>query len=146
MLSVLPLAGGCAPRFDGGMIDDTMTAEVCLPTSDLTGDLGFFGRVLGMRMLSIFPADDPAVAVFAGHGLLRRGSGDPVRTRHDADIHFTFVMAGTLRLEAEGHPPRDLATGDAFVIPPDLAVRYAMPSADIELLEVTLPGHFETLV
>ena len=44
-------------------------AEVCLPTQDLRGDIGFFNKVLGMRMNMIYPADDPAVAVFSGHGL-----------------------------------------------------------------------------
>lgn len=61
--------------------------------------------------------------------------------RHDADIHFTFVMAGTLRLTAEGRDPQDLSPGDAFVIPPGLPVEHAEPSPDLELLEVTLPGH-----
>ena len=45
-------------------------AEVCLPTQDLRGDIGFFNKVLGMRMDMIYPADDPAVAVFSGHGCL----------------------------------------------------------------------------
>ena len=76
----------------------------------------------------------------AGVRVLRRGAGDTAARRHDADIHFTFVMEGSLRLEAEGHPPRDLSPGDAFVIPPGLAVRHADPSDDLELLEVTLPG------
>ena len=34
--------------------------------------------------------------------------------------------------------------GDAFVIPPEMNVRYSNPSEDIELLEVSLPGVFET--
>lgn len=44
-------------------------AEVLLPTTDLRQDLPFFTRVLGMRMDMIYPADNPAVAVFSGHGL-----------------------------------------------------------------------------
>ncbi|MEL7115530.1 MAG: cupin domain-containing protein [Pseudomonadota bacterium] len=64
----------------------------------------------------------------------------PTEVRHNADIHFTFVMEGSMRLEAEGRDPFDLAPGDAFVIPPDMPVTYADPSDDIELLEVTLPG------
>lgn len=47
-------------------------AEVCLTTSDLTGDIGFFTNVLGMRMDMIYPADDPRVASFSGHGLRLR--------------------------------------------------------------------------
>lgn len=54
--------------------------EVCLATSDLRADLGFFGGVLGLRLDSIYPADDPRVAVYSGHGLrvrLEQGDGYP---------------------------------------------------------------------
>lgn len=44
-------------------------AEMLLPTADLRKDLPFFTKVLGMRMDMIYPADNPAVAVFSGHGL-----------------------------------------------------------------------------
>ncbi len=68
----------------------------------------------------------------------------PVTWQHDTDIHFTFVMAGGLTLSAEGHAAHTLATGDAFAIPPGLTTTYADMSADLELLEVTLPGRFAT--
>ena len=76
----------------------------------------------------------------AGVQVLRRGDGVPDWAAHDADIHFTFVMAGTMRLEGEGREPVEVTEGDAFVIPPGMKARYAAPSDDIELLEVTLPG------
>jgi len=63
---------------------------------------------------------------------------------HDSDIHFTFVMAGTVTLEGEGRSPYDLEEGDAFVIPPHMKTRLCGASEDLELLEVTLPGRFET--
>ena len=44
-------------------------AEVCLSTTDLRADLGFFGGTLGMRLDMIYPADAPSVAVYSGHGL-----------------------------------------------------------------------------
>lgn len=44
-------------------------AEVRLPTQELRDDIPFFTRVLKMRMDMIYPADDPAMAVFSGHGL-----------------------------------------------------------------------------
>ena len=59
---------------------ETIRAEVVLPTSDLTGDLRFFGTELRMRLDTIYPADDPRVAVLSGHGLrirLDRGSDAP---------------------------------------------------------------------
>ncbi|MEO0485736.1 MAG: cupin domain-containing protein [Pseudomonadota bacterium] len=76
----------------------------------------------------------------AGVHVLRRGQGAPVWTRHDCDIHFSFVMAGGFTLEGRGRDPVRLSAGDCFVIPPGVATRYADPSQDIELLEVTLPG------
>jgi quercetin dioxygenase-like cupin family protein len=78
--------------------------------------------------------------------MVARPDGAPtVWTRHDGDILFTFVMSGTLRLEGEGKDPYQLSPGDAFVIPPGMATRYADPSADLELLEVSLPGNFQTI-
>ena len=44
-------------------------AEVILPTQELRDDLPFYTKTLGMRLESIFPADDPAVASLSGHGL-----------------------------------------------------------------------------
>ncbi len=95
-----------------------------------------------------FVARDTTIAAntkdVAGVQVFRRGQGDPVWATHDADIHFTFVMAGQMTLEGEGKDPYTLAPGDAFVIPPGMATRYADPSDDIELLEVSLPGAFKT--
>ena len=67
-------------------------------------------------------------------------------TRHDSDILFTFVMAGGMVLEGEGEDPVTLSQGDAFVIPPGMATRYAELTPDLELLEVSLPGRFSTTV
>ena len=80
----------------------------------------------------------------AGVSVIRRGQGDPVWATHDAGILFTFVMEGGLTLEGEGRDPCRLAPGDAFVIPPGHATRYADPTDDVELLEVALPGVFGT--
>lgn len=53
-------------------------AEVRLPTQELRNDIPFYTKVLGMRMDMIYPADDPQVAVFSGHGLrLRIERGAP---------------------------------------------------------------------
>ncbi|UWR22647.1 cupin domain-containing protein [Sulfitobacter sp. S190] len=66
------------------------------------------------------------------------------RSRHDADIHFTFVMEGSMTLHAEGQDDRDLQAGDAFVIPPGMVTQYRDASEDLELLEVALRGDFAT--
>jgi hypothetical protein len=53
-------------------------AEIRLPTQELRNDLPFFTKVLKMRLDSIYPADDPEVAVFSGHGLrIRIQKGAP---------------------------------------------------------------------
>lgn len=44
-------------------------AEILLATRDLRKDLPFFTKTLGLRMDMIYPADNPSVAVFSGHGL-----------------------------------------------------------------------------
>ncbi|WP_299635889.1 cupin domain-containing protein [uncultured Ruegeria sp.] len=80
----------------------------------------------------------------AGVQVVRKGQGDPEWASHDTDIHFTFVMDGAVTLEGEGREPYLLEQGDAFVIPPGMRTRLSAPSDDIELLEVTLPGTFNT--
>lgn len=67
-------------------------------------------------------------------------------TKHEGDILFTFVLNGSFTLEGEGKDPFILTRGDAFVLPPGMATRYSAPSADLELLEVTLPGNPATTV
>lgn len=56
-----------------------VAAEIRLPTNDLKDDLPFFTKRLGFRLDSIFPADDPAIAVLSGHGVcirLERGASE----------------------------------------------------------------------
>lgn len=68
----------------------------------------------------------------------------PVVTSHDADILFTFIMEGEMKLEAEGYDNHTLHKGDAFVVPPGLAYKITPFATDLELLEVSLPGGFNT--
>jgi quercetin dioxygenase-like cupin family protein len=80
----------------------------------------------------------------AGVQIVKRGLGTPVWSSHNSDIHFTFVLEGTLTLEGADQSSQKLGAGDAFVIPPGMSICYTAPSEDIELLEVSLPGVFET--
>lgn len=74
--------------------------------------------------------------------LVARPNGKPAPwTKHSGDILFSFVMTGAMTLEGEGKDPYRLSPGDAFVIPPGMATRYSDPSADLELMEVSLPGN-----
>lgn len=47
-------------------------AEIRLPTQELRNDLPFYTKTLGFRLDSIFPADNPSVAVLSGHGVRLR--------------------------------------------------------------------------
>jgi quercetin dioxygenase-like cupin family protein len=80
----------------------------------------------------------------AGIQVVRLDGGNAPAAKHDADIHFTFVMDGTMVLSAEGEEDRDLQAGDAFVIPPGMRTQYQGCSDDLELLEVALRGDFLT--
>ena len=82
----------------------------------------------------------------AGVQVVRKGQGFPAATRHDSDILFAFVMGGEMTLEGEGKDPYRLMRGDAFVTPPGMTTRWASPSDDFELLEVSLPGRFLTSI
>jgi quercetin dioxygenase-like cupin family protein len=85
-----------------------------------------------------------ATSQVAGVQVVRRGDGAPGWSAHDADILFTFVMEGAMVLEGAGQAPVRLGAGDAFTVPPGTPTRYAEPSEELELLEVALPGRFET--
>jgi len=53
-------------------------------------------------------------------------------------------MEGSMTLEGENDQKFYLSAGDAFVIPPNMETIYQDPSSNLELLEVSLPGIFET--
>jgi quercetin dioxygenase-like cupin family protein len=65
-------------------------AEILLPTNDLRADLPFFTKTLGMRLDTIYPADNPHVAVVSGHGL---------RLRLDAEAE---TAPGVIRFLTDG--------------------------------------------
>ena len=132
-------------------IDHNMT----LPTPDLRPDrewqgqkfvhnLGAKGQFRPFRSPGFEARDTTIDANTKGVAsvMVARPNGQPAPwTRHSGDILFTYVMAGGMVLEGEGKAPFTLEKGDAFVIPPGMATRYAQPTADLQLLEVTLPGN-----
>ena len=74
----------------------------------------------------------------------RGGESEPITT-HDADILFTFVVAGSMTLQAIDRSLERLEAGDAFVLPPNTRSALAECSSELELLQVSLPGRFETV-
>lgn len=100
-------------------------AEVILPTTSLRDDIGFFTKTLKMRMDMIYPADNPAVAVFSGHGLRVRldqgalGVGQlQINTDDPAFTHSTQnAPGGTQVTIGPLNPPLILPDTDhAFVV------------------------------
>lgn len=62
--------------------------EIVFPTQDLRKDLPFFIEKLGLRLDTIYPADNPMVAVLSGHGIrIRLDAG------HEADPGVLRILA-----------------------------------------------------
>ncbi|MEZ5870371.1 MAG: cupin domain-containing protein [Nitratireductor sp.] len=135
--------------------------EMPLPTGRINPDKDFHGQKFCRHELSKaewkpwriegFEARDTGIGAATG-GVASVKVARPVSasqtpwTSHDADIHFSFVLEGTLTLEGNDEAPRDLEAGDAFVIPPGLKTRFSNCSKDLEILEVTLPAEYGTIV
>ena len=86
----------------------------------------------------------PASLAAASAATSAATSASTARYRHSGDIHFSFVLEGEMTLLADAQPARQLQAGDAFVLPPQLQVGIEACSSDLEVLEVALPGVFET--
>lgn len=138
----------------------TIDHEMPLPNGTVNPDRAFEGQRFVHHQ-----ADSATWAAFRVPGLIARDTtiaahtGDVAGVQvwkrdrdqtdwhsHSADIHFSFVMNGKMTLEGEGQDAAPLEQGDAFVIPPGMKTRYSDLSDDIEVLEVTLPGKFQTEV
>ena len=137
----------------------TIDHEMELPTPDFRPDREFHGTrfvlhreadaVWGPWRIPGFEVRETGIGEatngIAGVQVARRVPGTAVpATRHDGDILFGFVREGSMSLELDGHPRRDVAAGDAFVLPPNLTAEIHGPSDDLEILEVALPAGFAT--
>ena len=139
-------------------LDHTLT----LPTGHLRPDRDFGGQrfcchkagdaVWRPGRLPGFSACDTGIAAATGGvanaQVARRteGGNGTAKTSHDADIFFTFVLEGGMTLRVPERETCALRAGDAFVLPPGLRSAYEHYTDDLELLEVSLPGAFETTV
>jgi quercetin dioxygenase-like cupin family protein len=61
--------------------------------------------------------------------------------RHDADLLFHFVLGGELTLDGEHR----LAAASAFVVPAGQPFAWSDGSADLQLLQIALPGACEPI-
>jgi quercetin dioxygenase-like cupin family protein len=68
------------------------------------------------------------------------GAPAPVATSHTAEFMFNFVLDGAITLQRDNDEPMRLNEGDSFVIPAHTPYTLSDPSADLQLLDVTLPA------
>ncbi len=62
---------------------------------------------------------------------------------HDTEFAQLVVLGGTVTIELDGAEPTRLANADSVAIPGGVPYRLVEPSADCELLDVTLPAQFD---
>jgi len=74
---------------------------------------------------------------------LTNGVASAAALVHDGELLFWFVLTGTATLHTEGRPDEPLGGGAAVAIPAGSSHRLTETSADLELLEITLPAALE---
>ena len=136
----------------------TIDHDMTLPTPDLRPEREFLGQKFVHHRseeaiwvpfrVPGFQARDTTISEntkgVASVMVAKTGDGTPPWASHDTDILFGFVMEGNMTLHGEGKDPFALTAGDAFVIPPRMKTRFADATNDLEFMEVTLPGTFNT--
>ncbi|WP_118180430.1 cupin domain-containing protein [Paraburkholderia phosphatilytica] len=132
------------------MADHTMP----LPTPTLEPDRDFDGQrfvryekqraVWTPWRMNGFVSSDTGIGAatggLAGVRVVRLERSSPVQTqKHASDFCFFFVLSGRMTV-TQGEHAYPLATDDSIAIPGDTQYGFAECSADLELLEVTLPA------
>ncbi|MDD9949247.1 MAG: cupin [candidate division Zixibacteria bacterium] len=102
--------------------DNIQSAEIRLPSEDLTADLAFFMKTLGFRMDKIYPADYPTISVLSGHGLtirLEQGASEPPGTLRILCRDPAFLAGGETELTAPNGTRVEIVQADPpLEIPP----------------------------
>jgi len=84
-----------------------------------------------------------ATAGMAGIRVVRPGPQPSPRSQsHRSEFCFFFVLSGTVRFDVDSRQ-HDLARDDSITIPNRAPYALAEPSADLLLLEVTLPAELQ---
>ncbi len=65
--------------------------------------------------------------------------------RHAIQMQLVYVLKGWAIFEYEGHGEHKLVAGTCVHQPPGIRHREIAHSEDLELLEIVLPGQFETI-
>lgn len=107
------------------------TAEAMIACNDINAALAFYVDRLGFRVDSIFPADDPAVAVLRGYGLRLRL--DPEAPPSPATLRISSTdldaMGGPGRLVAPDGTTVDIVDGDPPLTMPPLQQSFVLERA-----------------
>ncbi|HEY7700357.1 MAG TPA: cupin domain-containing protein [Vicinamibacteria bacterium] len=134
--------------------------ELSLPTPNVRPERSFEGQRFVRHQAASAPwqpfriegfecRDTGIAAATGGIATVRvarpRGTSVAKRYRHDADFLLTFVLSGSLTLDAEGNESHPVTAGTSFVLPPGELYSFADASPDLELLEVALPAAFGTI-
>ena len=129
-----------------------------LPSPDLQPERDFSGQRFVRHVAALaawlpwriagFEAQDTgigtATAGLAGIRVVRpAGPAPAVRQSHATEFCFYFVLSGVVTLQLDG-AIHTLGVDDSIAIPGGMAYGQADASADLTLLEVTLPAAFET--
>jgi len=113
------------------MTTGVTTAEAMIACDDINAALEFYVDRLGFRVDSIFPADDPAVAVLRGYGLRLRL--DPEAPRSPATLRIASTdleaMGGPGRLVAPDGTTVDIVDADPPLNVPPLQSSFVLERA-----------------
>ena len=74
--------------------------------------------------------------------------GKPPIAEHkhtELDFLFVYVLKGWMSFHYHGHGEHRLNAGDCHIIPPGLSHTVTGWSEDVEILEITAPGHYKTI-
>lgn len=64
---------------------------------------------------------------------------------HNVQLQLVYVLKGWAIFEYEGHGQHKLEAGTCVHQPPGIRHREIAHSEDLELIEIVLPGNFETI-
>jgi len=75
-----------------------------------------------------------------------KGSKPPIdeHMHTQLDFLFVYVIKGWIKFDYIGHGEHKLAAGSCHMIPPGLPHSVTDWSDDIEMIEITSPGHYKT--
>lgn len=95
-------------------------------------DLGIKDATMGKAVMHVIRAREGTNATGEWH-------------YHNLQLQIVYVLKGWAIFEYEGHGQHKLVAGTCVHQPPGIRHREIAHSEDLELLEIVLPGDFETV-